>query len=198
MRPLVLIPTYNERDNLKPLIDALMAIDGLRALIVDDNSPDGTGDVAEGPGRSQPRPRIGDPPARSSRAGTLLHRRHGGGAAHRRHAHLPDGRRPLARSGRASGFPRRHWPRGSGHRVALHPRRSAATLAGPSPDAQQVRELVHPRRSRGFRCTTAPAAFAAGGAIRWRACRSTASSPTAMRFLSNWPVRGQARWRPHR
>jgi dolichol-phosphate mannosyltransferase len=47
MRPLVLIPTYNERDNLKPLIDALMAIDGLRALIVDDNSPDGTGDVAE-------------------------------------------------------------------------------------------------------------------------------------------------------
>ena len=47
MRPLVLIPTYNERDNLKPLIDALMAIDGLRAMIVDDNSPDGTGDVAE-------------------------------------------------------------------------------------------------------------------------------------------------------
>jgi dolichol-phosphate mannosyltransferase len=46
MRPLVLVPTYNERDNLKPLIDALMAIDGLRALIVDDNSPDGTGDVA--------------------------------------------------------------------------------------------------------------------------------------------------------
>ena len=47
MRPLVLVPTYNERDNLKPLIDALMTIDGLRALIVDDNSPDGTGDVAE-------------------------------------------------------------------------------------------------------------------------------------------------------
>ena len=47
MRPLVLVPTYNERDNLKPLVDALMAIDGLRVLIVDDNSPDGTGDVAE-------------------------------------------------------------------------------------------------------------------------------------------------------
>jgi dolichol-phosphate mannosyltransferase len=47
MRPLVLVPTYNERDNLKPLIDALMAIDGLRALIVDDDSPDGTGDIAE-------------------------------------------------------------------------------------------------------------------------------------------------------
>ena len=53
MRPLVLIPTYNERDNLKPLVDALMAIDGLRVLIVDDNSPDGTGDVAEVAGSSQ-------------------------------------------------------------------------------------------------------------------------------------------------
>ena len=47
MRPLVLVPTYNERDNLQALIDALMAIDGLRVLIVDDNSPDGTGDAAE-------------------------------------------------------------------------------------------------------------------------------------------------------
>ena len=47
MRPLVLVPTYNERDNLQPLVEALMAIDGLRVLIVDDNSPDGTGDAAE-------------------------------------------------------------------------------------------------------------------------------------------------------
>jgi dolichol-phosphate mannosyltransferase len=47
MRPLVLVPTYNERDNLRPLIAALMAIDGLQVLIVDDNSPDGTADEAE-------------------------------------------------------------------------------------------------------------------------------------------------------
>ena len=47
MRPLVLVPTYNERDNLQPLVEALMTIDGLRVLIVDDNSPDGTGDAAE-------------------------------------------------------------------------------------------------------------------------------------------------------
>ena len=47
MRPLVLVPTYNERDNLQPLIAALMAIDGLHMLIVDDNSPDGTADEAE-------------------------------------------------------------------------------------------------------------------------------------------------------
>jgi len=46
-RPLVLLPTYNERDNINPLVTALLAIDGLRVLIVDDNSPDGTGDEAE-------------------------------------------------------------------------------------------------------------------------------------------------------
>jgi dolichol-phosphate mannosyltransferase len=47
MRPLVVVPTYNERDNLRPLIAALMAIDDLRVLVVDDNSPDGTADDAE-------------------------------------------------------------------------------------------------------------------------------------------------------
>jgi dolichol-phosphate mannosyltransferase len=47
MRPLVLVPTYNERDNLRPLVVALMAIAGLKLLVVDDNSPDGTADEAE-------------------------------------------------------------------------------------------------------------------------------------------------------
>ena len=47
MRPLVLIPTYNERDNLRPLVSALMAIAELKVLVVDDNSPDGTADEAE-------------------------------------------------------------------------------------------------------------------------------------------------------
>lgn len=47
MQPLVLVPTYNERDNLRPLIAALMAIEGLHVLIVDDNSPDGTADEGE-------------------------------------------------------------------------------------------------------------------------------------------------------
>jgi dolichol-phosphate mannosyltransferase len=47
MRPLVLVPTYNERDNLRPLITALMAIEGLQVFVVDDNSPDGTADEAD-------------------------------------------------------------------------------------------------------------------------------------------------------
>jgi dolichol-phosphate mannosyltransferase len=47
MRPLVIVPTYNERDNVRPLIAALLAIEGLQVLIVDDNSPDGTGAEAD-------------------------------------------------------------------------------------------------------------------------------------------------------
>jgi dolichol-phosphate mannosyltransferase len=47
MRPIVLIPTYNERNNLRPLVAALLAIDDLRVLVIDDNSPDGTADEAE-------------------------------------------------------------------------------------------------------------------------------------------------------
>ncbi len=42
-RPLVIIPTYNERDNVSNLIPAILATDArLHVLIVDDASPDGT------------------------------------------------------------------------------------------------------------------------------------------------------------
>lgn len=47
IRPIVLIPTYNERDNLTRLVPELISIDGLRVLVVDDDSPDGTGEAAE-------------------------------------------------------------------------------------------------------------------------------------------------------
>ena len=44
-RPLVVIPTYNERDNVAPLASALLSSAGenLEILFVDDDSPDGTG-----------------------------------------------------------------------------------------------------------------------------------------------------------
>ena len=47
MRPLVIVPTYDERANLPPLLEQLLAIPNLRILIVDDASPDGTGQVAD-------------------------------------------------------------------------------------------------------------------------------------------------------
>ncbi len=48
-RIIVVIPTYNEADNLPALIAELRALElpHLSVLIVDDNSPDGTGEVAE-------------------------------------------------------------------------------------------------------------------------------------------------------
>jgi dolichol-phosphate mannosyltransferase len=44
---LVVVPTYNERENIGVLVPRLLAIDGLRLLIVDDASPDGTGAIAD-------------------------------------------------------------------------------------------------------------------------------------------------------
>jgi dolichol-phosphate mannosyltransferase len=49
MRATVCLPTYNERENLEPMIDALARVlrDGDRVLVIDDGSPDGTGDIAD-------------------------------------------------------------------------------------------------------------------------------------------------------
>lgn len=48
MNTLVLIPTYNEKDNLPILVKDLMVIPDVAVLVLDDQSPDGTGHVAEG------------------------------------------------------------------------------------------------------------------------------------------------------
>jgi dolichol-phosphate mannosyltransferase len=42
----VCLPTYNERENLEAMIRALERF-GVRVLVVDDNSPDGTGEIAD-------------------------------------------------------------------------------------------------------------------------------------------------------
>ena len=48
MKALVIIPTYNERENLEVLLGRITALGlGLEVLIVDDNSPDGTGALAD-------------------------------------------------------------------------------------------------------------------------------------------------------
>ena len=46
-RSLVILPTYNERDNLPVVVPALLRIPHMEVLVVDDGSPDGTGDVAD-------------------------------------------------------------------------------------------------------------------------------------------------------
>ena len=45
---MVVIPTYNERDNIERLVGEILVQDvDIDALIVDDNSPDGTGEVVD-------------------------------------------------------------------------------------------------------------------------------------------------------
>jgi dolichol-phosphate mannosyltransferase len=53
---LVIVPTYNERDNLPRIIERLMALPvQVDMLVVDDNSPDGTGRIADEHASSNPR-----------------------------------------------------------------------------------------------------------------------------------------------
>jgi len=50
MRAMVCLPTYNERENLDPMVRALgeqIDTDRDRVLVIDDNSPDGTGAIAD-------------------------------------------------------------------------------------------------------------------------------------------------------
>jgi dolichol-phosphate mannosyltransferase len=49
LKSLIVIPTYNESDNIERLVKALFDLgQELEVLIVDDNSPDGTGAMADG------------------------------------------------------------------------------------------------------------------------------------------------------
>src|SRR5882762_10939146 len=49
MQATVLVPTYNESANLEPMLHALAGVlrEGDRVLVIDDNSPDGTGEIAD-------------------------------------------------------------------------------------------------------------------------------------------------------
>jgi dolichol-phosphate mannosyltransferase len=95
---LVVMPTYNERENLPELVRAVLALPGYRVLVVDDGSPDGTGAVAdelarEFPGRVEVLHRTGPRGLGRSYVDGLRHALRGDAAD----VHLPDGRRLVAR-----------------------------------------------------------------------------------------------------
>ncbi len=55
-RALIIFPTYNEKDNIEKIIEAVLPLDNrINVLVVDDNSPDGTGDIADRMAKSDPR-----------------------------------------------------------------------------------------------------------------------------------------------
>jgi len=75
---LIVTPTYNERDNLPVLAAGVLKHDGARMLVVDDGSPDGTGQVAdrlalEHPGRVEVMHRTGPRGLGRSYVDGLLH-----------------------------------------------------------------------------------------------------------------------------
>jgi len=49
LKTFIVVPTYNEKENLPMLVEALfkLNVENLNILIVDDNSPDGTGEIAD-------------------------------------------------------------------------------------------------------------------------------------------------------
>jgi dolichol-phosphate mannosyltransferase len=49
VKPTIVIPTYNEAENVRPMTEALLALNlsAPHILIVDDESPDGTGEIAD-------------------------------------------------------------------------------------------------------------------------------------------------------
>jgi dolichol-phosphate mannosyltransferase len=49
VRRVICLPTYNERENLESMVRALggLGLEGLEVLVIDDASPDGTGEIAD-------------------------------------------------------------------------------------------------------------------------------------------------------
>jgi len=54
----VLMPTYNERDNLPAIVDEVLRAVPVDMLIIDDNSPDGTGTLADEIAAKEPRVQV--------------------------------------------------------------------------------------------------------------------------------------------
>ena len=55
-RALVIVPTYNERENITRLLESVLRQDGrLEVVVVDDGSPDGTGEIVDGIISGEPR-----------------------------------------------------------------------------------------------------------------------------------------------
>ncbi|HET6350086.1 MAG TPA: polyprenol monophosphomannose synthase [Candidatus Krumholzibacteria bacterium] len=73
MEALVVIPTYNERDNIDRLLRELLALPvDLHVLIVDDNSPDGTGALADEWSGREPRVHVLHRPGKQGLGGAYI------------------------------------------------------------------------------------------------------------------------------
>lgn len=57
MKTIVMIPTFNERENIEKLINKITSLENkdLHVMVVDDNSPDGTGQIVENMSKMNPK-----------------------------------------------------------------------------------------------------------------------------------------------
>ena len=139
----ICLPTYNERENLEPMLRALAPL-GVHVLVIDDNSPDGTGEIA-------------DRLAQELDFVSVLHRDAEGGPRPRLHRRVP----PRARGRRRATSSR--WTATSRTTRRTSPR----LVAG-------LRRRRRPRaRARATSRAAAPRTGAAGGASSRPAARGT-------------------------
>ena len=141
----VVTPTYNEKDNLPILAAGVLAHPGFRLLVVDDGSPDGTGEVAEDlarthPGRVEVMHRTGPRGLGRSYIDGLRRALESG-----RRSDLPDGRRPLAQSRVSARASPRPPPLRRGHRLEISDRRERGELAAASDLSERLRQSLRPR-----------------------------------------------------
>lgn len=72
--PIVLVPTYNERDNLPALVRRVRAVEpAIDICVLDDASPDGTGDVADELAAADPRVHVLHRPGKEGLGAAYLH-----------------------------------------------------------------------------------------------------------------------------
>jgi apolipoprotein N-acyltransferase len=72
VRALAILPTYEERDTIETVIRGVLETPGVDVLVVDDSSPDGTGDVVRAIAATEPRVRLTERPAKSGLASAYL------------------------------------------------------------------------------------------------------------------------------
>jgi dolichol-phosphate mannosyltransferase len=86
---LVVIPTYNERDNIEHIVNEVFALPhDLHVLVVDDNSPDGTGKFVAEWAQRQPRVHVLHRPGKLGLGGAYIAGFKWALAKHRRQLHL--------------------------------------------------------------------------------------------------------------
>jgi apolipoprotein N-acyltransferase len=72
-RTLVILPTYDERDTIRPVIEGLLALpDRVDVLVVDDSSPDGTGALVRTMAETEPRLSLVQRPGKAGLASAYL------------------------------------------------------------------------------------------------------------------------------